>query len=142
MPPPANEGKPNDGANAGPEPETGAAEATGHPTAGAVAERAAPNKVAVDAGAEAAVVVEALVPNPANEIMGAEAGAAGGTAEDDENENGEAAVTAGTGGAAAATPKPPKVTWVNDAPRKQKRHIERKGYGDYMGKLSREKQNH
>ncbi len=130
-----NEGRPNDGADASTEPEIGVEEATGHPAAGAVAERAAPNKVAVDAGAEAAVVVEALVPNPANEIMGAEAGAAGGNAEDDANENGEAAVKAGTGGAATATPKSTKVTWVNDAPRKQKRHIESKGYGDYIGKF-------
>jgi hypothetical protein len=115
-----NEGKPIDEADARAEPETGVAEATGHPAVGPFAERAAPNKVAVDAGAEAAVVVEALVPNPANEIMGAEAGAKGSTAKDDENENGEAAVTAGTVGAAAATPKSPKATWVKNAPKKQK----------------------
>ena len=134
LPPAPNEGKPDDGADASTEPETGEAEATGHPAAGAVTERAAPNKVAVDAGAKAAVVVEALVPNPANETMGAEAGAAEGIAEDDENENGEATVTAGTGGATAATPTSPKVTWVNDAPRKQKQQIESKGNGNYMGK--------
>jgi hypothetical protein len=121
--PAPNEGSPNDGASARTEPDTGAAEATGHPAAGAAVERAAPNKVAVDAGAEAAIVVEALVPNPAKVY---------------ENRNGEAAVPAGTEGAAAATPTSPKVTWVNNAPRRQKRKIESKVNGNNMGKCELE----
>ncbi len=106
--PPQSEGKANNGADAGVEPETG------HPAVGAVAERAAPNKAAVDAGPEAVAVVEALVPAPNELIIG--------VVEYDENENDEAAVTTGTEGAVpwAVAPKSPKVTWVNNAPGRTK----------------------
>ena len=105
LPSAPNEGKPEDGADARAEAESGA-----------VLEKAAPNKVGVDADTEAAVVMEALVPAP-NELKGA--------VEYDENENDEASVTTGTGGAAprAVAPKSPKATWVNNAPGRTKHNM-------------------